>query len=92
MKPFLCANSSKKPSIARSLIGTNTLKSTLQYFRPTEVDYLLGDPSKAMKTFGWKPRTSFSELVQMMVGADLLLAQSEVAFPKSSTTFIGGKK
>jgi GDPmannose 4,6-dehydratase len=48
-----------------------------QYFRPTEVDYLLGDPSKAKKAFGWKPKTSFQQLVKMMVDSDLRLAESE---------------
>ena len=47
------------------------------YFRPTEVDYLLGDPSKARDAFGWKPKTTFRQLVQMMVDADLQLAQVE---------------
>jgi GDPmannose 4,6-dehydratase len=48
-----------------------------QYFRPTEVDYLLGDPSKAKNAFGWKPKTSFQQLVRMMVESDLHLAESE---------------
>jgi GDPmannose 4,6-dehydratase len=48
-----------------------------QYFRPTEVDYLLGDPSKARKAFGWKPKTSFEQLVRMMVDSDMHLAESE---------------
>ncbi len=47
------------------------------YFRPTEVDYLLGDPIKARNTFGWKPKTSFPQLVRMMVDYDLHLAQTE---------------
>jgi GDPmannose 4,6-dehydratase len=42
-----------------------------QYFRPTEVDYLLGDASKAHKMLGWKHRTSFADLVVEMVEADL---------------------
>ena len=42
-----------------------------QYFRPTEVDLLLGNPTKAKEKLGWKPRTSFDELVKMMVQADL---------------------
>ena len=41
------------------------------YFRPTEVDTLLGDPSKAKEKLGWSPKTSFSELVREMVQADL---------------------
>jgi len=47
------------------------------YFRPTEVDYLLGDSTKARAAFGWRPRTSFRQLVRMMVDADIELAQQE---------------
>ncbi len=47
------------------------------YFRPTEVDYLLGDSSKARKAFGWKPKTSFRQLVHMMVVSDIRLAEQE---------------
>ena len=48
-----------------------------KYFRPTEVDYLLGDPSKARTILKWEPQTSFKQLVQMMVTADLRLAEEE---------------
>ncbi len=41
-----------------------------KYFRPTEVDLLLGDPSKAKKILGWKPTTTFDSLVKMMTKAD----------------------
>ncbi|MDR3606943.1 MAG: GDP-mannose 4,6-dehydratase [Oligoflexia bacterium] len=44
-----------------------------RYFRPAEVDLLIGDATKAERTLGWKPKTSFDELVQMMVRADLKL-------------------
>jgi len=42
-----------------------------RYFRPTEVDLLLGDASKARKTLGWKPRVLFKDLVRLMVDADM---------------------
>jgi GDPmannose 4,6-dehydratase len=42
-----------------------------RYFRPTEVDLLLGDPSKAKKNLGWEPKVRFADLVRMMVDADL---------------------
>ena len=42
-----------------------------KYYRPTEVDLLIGDPSKAKKTLGWEPKVRFKELVEMMVDADL---------------------
>ncbi len=48
-----------------------------RYFRPTEVDYLLGDPSKAQRQLGWKVRTTFRELVRIMMDADLELAKRE---------------
>ncbi len=41
------------------------------YFRPTEVETLLGDPTKAREKLGWQPRTTFKELVREMVAADL---------------------
>jgi len=48
-----------------------------RYFRPTEVDVLLGDASKARKALNWQPRVSFDQLVDMMVAADLELAKKE---------------
>ncbi len=48
-----------------------------RYFRPTEVNALRGDASKARKKFGWAPKVSFSELVRMMVEHDLELAEQE---------------
>jgi GDPmannose 4,6-dehydratase len=42
-----------------------------KYFRPAEVDFLLGDPRKAQTDLGWKPRVSFKELVRLMVDADM---------------------
>lgn len=44
-----------------------------KYFRPTEVDYLLADPSKAIKALNWEPRIFFKDLVRIMVDADLEL-------------------
>ena len=48
-----------------------------KYFRPTEVDFLQGDPSKARDELGWEPRVAFDELVTMMVDHDLELARQE---------------
>ncbi len=48
-----------------------------RYFRPTEVDVLLGDASKACKALGWQPRVSFDELVDMMIASDLESAKKE---------------
>ncbi len=49
------------------------------YYRPAEVDQLVGDASKAKRELGWKPTVSFAELVQIMVRSDLALAQRECA-------------
>jgi GDPmannose 4,6-dehydratase len=46
-----------------------------RYFRPSEVDHLQGDASKAKKIFNWKPKVSFKELVRMMVDADMRSAE-----------------
>jgi GDPmannose 4,6-dehydratase len=48
-----------------------------RYYRPAEVDLLLGDSTKAREAFGWTPRTSFKELVGMMVEGDMALAERE---------------
>ena len=48
-----------------------------RYFRPTEVETLLGDASKAQKELGWVPRTTFDELVQEMVESDLQAARRD---------------
>jgi GDPmannose 4,6-dehydratase len=48
-----------------------------RYFRPAEVDTLLGDASKARRKLGWEPRVTFKELVRLMVESDLKLAQRE---------------
>ncbi len=48
-----------------------------RYFRPTEVDSLLGDPSKAKKRLGWRPKVTFAELVKEMVREDIMEAERE---------------
>ena len=50
-----------------------------RYFRPAEVDLLLGDPSKARRQLGWEAKVTFDELVKLMVDHDLQLAQHEAA-------------
>ncbi len=47
-----------------------------QFVRPAEVDHLIGDPSKAARELGWRPKTSFEELIRLMVDADLKLLGS----------------
>ena len=50
-----------------------------RYLRPTEVDELCGDASKAREKLGWKPRVTFDELVRIMVEADVKLLEDELA-------------
>ncbi len=49
------------------------------YFRPSEVDYLLGDASLAKERLGWEPKVRFPELVRIMVDADVQLLEDELA-------------
>jgi len=49
-----------------------------RYFRPTDVDFLLGDSTKAQKKLKWKPKVSFQKLVHMMVDADMKLVEKEL--------------
>jgi GDPmannose 4,6-dehydratase len=49
-----------------------------KFFRPAEVDLLVGDSKKARTTLGWKPKVAFPELVRMMVDADLALLRGEL--------------
>ena len=53
------------------------VKVSEKYFRPNEVEYLLGDYSKAKKEIGWEPQTSFDDLVSMMVDHDIDEAKRE---------------
>ena len=53
------------------------VKIDRRYFRPTEVDELLGDASKARKELGWKAETSFEDLVAEMVASDLELIRGD---------------
>ena len=55
------------------------VKHDERYVRPSEVDLLLGDASKARKELGWTPKVNFKELVRMMVEADLRVARQELA-------------
>jgi GDPmannose 4,6-dehydratase len=49
-----------------------------KYFRPTEVDILLGDSTKARAALGWKPEVKFHQLVRLMVDADTQLLQDQL--------------
>ena len=52
------------------MITFDNLKIDSKYYRPTEVDSLLGDASKAMQRLNWKPEIGFQELVSEMINSD----------------------
>ena len=58
-------------------VGTTIVKVDPRYFRPTEVETLLGDPTKAKEKLGWVPKTTLAELVQEMVQADYTAAKRD---------------
>ena len=63
--------------------GKVIVKVDKNYFRPTEVETLLGDASKAKRKLGWEPKISFKKLVSEMVREDLKLAQSNLLMLKN---------
>lgn len=60
-----------------SKTGKVIIEIDKNYFRPTEVDLLIGNPSKAREKLGWKPEVTFSELVKIMVKADCEMVQKK---------------
>ncbi|MEM8941535.1 MAG: GDP-mannose 4,6-dehydratase [Pseudomonadota bacterium] len=62
---------SSHEDLASDLLGKTIVRIDPRYFRPTEVETLLGDPTKAKEKLGWVPRTSFDELVSEMMDHDL---------------------
>ncbi len=62
------------------------------YFRPTEVDLMLGNPAKAKAKLGWEPKVSFEELVKMMVIADLKQAEHEAVCLKEGYCYNGANR
>ena len=59
--------------------GRELVRIDPRYFRPTEVDLLLGDPTKARRQLGWEPTVTFKELVRIMVDADVKALEDELA-------------
>ena len=59
--------------------GRTIVEIDPRYYRPTEVDALLGDASKARSKLGWRPQISFDELVKEMVASDLVMARRDAA-------------
>lgn len=68
---------SVSPDVIGVNVGTEVVAVDPRYFRPTEVDLLIGDPAKAQSKLGWKPKYNLDMLVKEMVLADLELFQRE---------------
>jgi GDPmannose 4,6-dehydratase len=66
-----------KDEVAHDAQGVERVRVDARYFRPTEVDSLLGDASKARRELGWKPKVTFKELVEEMVSSDLADAERD---------------
>ena len=62
---------------AKVKVGDVIVKVDPRYYRPTEVETLLGDPTKAKEKLGWTPRTTFAELVKEMIEADYTSARKD---------------
>ena len=62
------------------------VKHDTRYERPSEVDLLLGDPTKARTLLGWEPKVTFKELVRLMVEADMRTARQELAVRQAGGT------
>jgi GDPmannose 4,6-dehydratase len=63
--------------LAKVKVGDVIVKVDPRYYRPTEVETLLGDPTKAKEKLGWTPRTTFAELVKEMIEADYTSARKD---------------
>ena len=63
--------------------GTVVVKVDPKYYRPTEVDLLIGDPTKAMTKLGWKPKYDLAALVKEMVASDVSLFKKELYIKQS---------
>ena len=70
-------NAAGRDVTCRIKTGDVLVRVDPRYFRPTEVETLLGDPAKAHAKLGWKPRTSFEDMVAEMVREDMQIAQRD---------------
>jgi GDPmannose 4,6-dehydratase len=60
--------------------GKTLVKINPKFYRPAEVDLLIGDPSKAREELGWKPQTTLEDLCQMMVKSDISRNEAGTSF------------
>lgn len=78
--------------VGKDQTGNVVVRVDPRYFRPAEVDSLLGDSSKAARKLGWRPKTTFDELVDEMVQEDLRMAERDVLIKRHGYTVFGGRE
>jgi GDPmannose 4,6-dehydratase len=71
-KVIKCNNSSYQLQIGKEVLAIDP-----KYFRPTEVDLLIGDPTKAKEKLGWEPKINLADLVEDMMSSDLKLIMKD---------------
>ena len=76
----------------RSDTGDTVVRIDPRYFRPAEVDTLLGDPSKAYSKLGWTPKTTLEELVAEMVATDVEEAKKEAYLMRKGFAVVGARE
>ena len=72
--------------------GEVVVRVDSRYFRPAEVDTLLGDPSKAREKLGWTPTTTLEELVAEMLAADVEDAKKEAYLKSNGFAVVGARE
>jgi len=70
-KKYICGFNFHLPEDDIINSETTIIKINKKFYRPAEVDFLLGDYSKIKKVLGWRPKISFNKLVKMMIDEDL---------------------
>jgi len=76
----------------RADTGAVVVRIDPRYFRPAEVDKLLGDPTKAHQKWGWKPTTTLEQLVAEMVAADMQEAAKEATLKREGFEVVGSRE
>ncbi|MBW1764244.1 MAG: GDP-mannose 4,6-dehydratase, partial [Deltaproteobacteria bacterium] len=91
-RPSYAASGDKKEDAPANGIRTGSIIVRIdpRYFRPTEVDTLLGDPSKAREKLGWFPKISFKELVKEMVAEDYSLSERDALIMRKGYRVFNG--
>jgi GDPmannose 4,6-dehydratase len=91
-RPSYAASGDKKEEAPANGIRTGSIIVRIdpRYFRPTEVDTLLGDPSKAREKLGWFPKISFKELVKEMVAEDYSLSERDALIMRKGYRVFNG--